>query len=135
MYKPSLNKGKRCIVVADGYYEWQTAKGEHFKEPYFVYQENKPDNDIEDADNDTIKHLIKLAGLFNIIKNEVLNTFNPQFYIIKNMLQNETKYTCTILTKEADKTMSWMHHRMPIILNTQQEIHVKYNDCKCQLLQ
>lgn len=69
MYKPSLHSGKRCIVVADGYYEWQTTKGENNKQPYYVYQEENVDEDfLELKDQTKNKNLIKLAGLFNVIK-------------------------------------------------------------------
>ncbi|KAJ6668353.1 hypothetical protein lerEdw1_015730 [Lerista edwardsae] len=34
-YKGPLLKGKRCVVLADGYYEWQQRNGQ--KQPYFIY--------------------------------------------------------------------------------------------------
>lgn len=33
--KGPLVKGKRCVVLADGYYEWQQRNGQ--KQPYFIY--------------------------------------------------------------------------------------------------
>ena len=35
-YQPSLKRGQRCIVLVDGFYEWQTTKPGN-KQPYFVY--------------------------------------------------------------------------------------------------
>ena len=36
LYSKPLNAGNRCVVVCDGFYEWQTKiKGE--KHPYFIY--------------------------------------------------------------------------------------------------
>ncbi|KFP96748.1 UPF0361 protein C3orf37, partial [Haliaeetus albicilla] len=34
-YKGALLKGKRCVVLADGFYEWQQHSGG--KQPYFIY--------------------------------------------------------------------------------------------------
>ncbi|XP_042240138.1 abasic site processing protein HMCES-like, partial [Homarus americanus] len=36
-YKPSLTKGQRCVVLCDGFYEWQTTKGDKNKQPYFIH--------------------------------------------------------------------------------------------------
>lgn len=27
----------RCVVLCDGFYEWQSTKGEKDKQPYFIY--------------------------------------------------------------------------------------------------
>lgn len=69
MYKPCLDKGKRCVVVADGYYEWQTTQGENNKQPFFLYQEKNCVEESQEIWNG--KKLIKLAGLFNVVKEEV----------------------------------------------------------------
>jgi putative SOS response-associated peptidase YedK len=37
LYSRPFNKGQRCVVVCDGFYEWQTTKGKKNKQPYFVY--------------------------------------------------------------------------------------------------
>lgn len=34
-YKIPLRKGQRCVVVADGFYEWN--KTENGKQPYYIY--------------------------------------------------------------------------------------------------
>ncbi len=40
-FRNPLKKGRRCVVLADGYYEWKTTPDG--KQPYFVYvKPNKP---------------------------------------------------------------------------------------------
>ena len=34
-YKRPLEKGQRCVVLADGFYEWNTTKTE--KQPYYIF--------------------------------------------------------------------------------------------------
>lgn len=96
-------------MLSEGYYEWQTTQGENNKQPFYLYQEI-PDNDDKPWKE---KSLVKFAGLFN-----------------KTLLDGEVRYSCTILTKESDGTMSWMHHRMPVILNSRQEVEdwLNYRD-------
>ena len=51
-----MNKGQRCVVLADGFYEWTT--DEHGKkQPYFVYfEEPKPGEEPK---------LMAMAGLYD----------------------------------------------------------------------
>ncbi|PNF39144.1 hypothetical protein B7P43_G01326 [Cryptotermes secundus] len=37
LYSRPFSKGQRCVVVCDGFYEWQTTKGNRSKQPYFIY--------------------------------------------------------------------------------------------------
>lgn len=41
-----MNVGKRCVVVCDGFYEWQTTKGKT-KQPYFIYAPQKDGIEID----------------------------------------------------------------------------------------
>ncbi|XP_046395802.1 abasic site processing protein HMCES isoform X2 [Ischnura elegans] len=75
LYSVPLYKGQRCVVICDGFYEWQTTKGSQ-KQPYFIYApqvegvriENKSTWD-ESWSEETGWHgpqLLKLAALFDI---------------------------------------------------------------------
>ncbi|XP_077181537.1 abasic site processing protein HMCES [Paroedura picta] len=101
-YKRPLLKGKRCVVLADGYYEWQQRNGQ--KQPYFIYfpqtvQETKSDIEGEDPDG---QRLLTMAGIFD--------TWEPPN-------GGEVLYSYTIITVEASKSVSSIHHRMPAILD------------------
>ena len=74
-----LIKKQRCLIIADGYYEW---KREGIKKiPHYFYRVDKK--------------TIFFAGLFQ-------NNGTKQF---------------TIVTKTAEKNISVIHHRQPIIIN------------------
>lgn len=93
-FKNSVNK--RCLVLADGFYEWKWLdKQGRKKEKYLI---KKPDNDA-----------FAYAGLWS----EWVDTETGE--IIK---------TYTILTTEANKLMAEIHNhkkRMPIILKQEDE--------------
>ncbi|GJQ78851.1 HMCES [Trypoxylus dichotomus] len=103
MYRHSLVSNGRCIIVAQGFYEWQTTPGALNKQPYFIYQDPN-ETDSESGINN--KYLMKMAGLWASRKTD-----------------NGLEYSCTIFTTESDKSLSWLHHRMPIILSNRKEIN------------
>ncbi|XP_060095690.1 abasic site processing protein HMCES [Heteronotia binoei] len=108
-YKGPLLKGKRCVVLADGYYEWQQRNGQ--KQPYFIYfpqivQEKIREPDIEDEDPDG-QRLLTMAGVFDC--------WEPPN-------GGEALYSYTIITVEASKSVNSIHHRMPAILDGDEAI-------------
>ncbi|KAL8212557.1 UNVERIFIED_CONTAM: hypothetical protein K2H54_050669 [Gekko kuhli] len=103
-YKRPLLKGKRCVVLADGYYEWQQSNGQ--KQPYFIYfpqtmQETFNKSDVEAKDPDG-QRLLTMAGIFD--------SWEPPN-------GEGALYSYTIITVEASKSVSSIHHRMPAILD------------------
>lgn len=89
--KPSFKQlltRKRCLIVADSFYEWQTtAEG---KTVHRIQVKNQP--------------LFAFAGLWDKWENNGRRLF-----------------TCTMLTKEANDFMRPIHHRMPVILQKEDE--------------
>jgi putative SOS response-associated peptidase YedK len=88
--KPSFRdafKKRRCLVLADGFYEWKGAKGE--KQPMFI---TLPD-----------RTPFAFAGLWEIWRDRE----NPDVVY----------RSCTIITRAAAGPMRDLHHRMPVILN------------------
>ncbi|XP_047134503.1 abasic site processing protein HMCES isoform X1 [Hydra vulgaris] len=90
-----LQKGQRCIVLADGFYEWQTIGTK--KHPYYIHLKDdiKPQPDTEE------KQLLTMAGLFD-----------------KHSSEEGEIYTYTIITVDASDTFKVLHDRMPAILNS-----------------
>ena len=87
--KPSFRaayRRRRCLVLADGFYEWHTEGG--VKIPYFITQSSDEP--------------FAFAGLWE----------NWQSKDGEESLQ-----TATIITAQANKFLSALHHRMPIILD------------------
>ncbi|GAA0441286.1 SOS response-associated peptidase [Lentibacillus halophilus] len=84
--KPSfkhLMTRKRCLIVADSFYEWKRVGNE--KQPKRIQLNDRK--------------LFAFAGLWD-----------------KWEYGDQKRFTCTILTKAANRFMQTIHHRMPIIL-------------------
>lgn len=88
--KPSFRgsfKYKRCLIPADGFYEWKAQTDSKSKTPYFIHmKDRKP---------------FALAGLWD-------EWHSPE---------GDTIRTCTIITTEPNDLMKTLHNRMPVILN------------------
>ncbi len=88
--KPSFRaafKSRRCLVLADGFYEWKL-EGKQ-KQPYYVSRrDDQP---------------FCLAGLW-------------ESWTDKSVPSSNSIETCTILTTDANSLMLPLHDRMPVIL-------------------
>jgi len=87
--KPSFRNAfmkRRCLIPADGFYEWKGKKGQ--KQPMFV---KLPDD-----------HPFAFAGLWETWHKKDDRDF---LYI-----------SCTIITTVASESLKDIHHRMPVIL-------------------
>jgi len=88
--KPSFRSAfqrRRCLVLADGFYEWQKQEKEQPKQPYYCH--------LKDG------HLFAFAGLWERWQDTT----------------GETIKSCTILTTQPNELMRSIHNRMPVILN------------------
>lgn len=88
--KPSFRgsfKHKRCLILADGFYEWKTAAGKKAKTPYYIHL--------------TDRRPFAFAGLWDSWE-------SPDGSSLK---------TCTIITTQPNELMASLHDRMPVILH------------------
>jgi putative SOS response-associated peptidase YedK len=88
--KPSFRgsfKYKRCLILADGFYEWKASPGRKTKTPYFIHMQDRSP--------------FAFAGLWDSWE-------SPDGSSIK---------TCTIITTEPNELMETLHNRMPVILH------------------
>lgn len=113
LYKHALQKGQRCVIVCEGFYEWQTTvKGAKSSErqPYFIYMPQIKSIDISNNEtwNAENVNLLKVAGLFDVWSDE----------------NGDTIYSYSVITFESDKYLSWLHHRSPAVLETEQQVSV-----------
>jgi len=78
LFKEPMTTGRRCVVVCDGFYEWQTTKKDKNRQPYFVFSPQKEGIKI-DASNTwgtswsgengwTGPKLLQMAALYNTWK-------------------------------------------------------------------
>ena len=89
----SMKRRKRCMVVAQGFYEWlKKGPGGKEKIPHFVKRKNGM--------------LMCFAGLWDCVKYED---------------SEEKLYTYTIITTDSNKQLQFLHDRMPVILDPSSE--------------
>ena len=80
-------KYKRCLILADGFYEWKSSEGKKAKTPFFIHmKDRKP---------------FAFAGLWD-------SWNSPDGSLVKS---------CTIITTEPNELTSIIHNRMPAILH------------------
>lgn len=86
-YKAAF-KRRRCIIPADGFFEWQVVPGQKRKQPMYLHRpEGEP---------------LAIAGLWEVWR-------DPNH-------EGERLHSCTIITTEANDEVAPVHDRMPVIL-------------------
>ncbi|GAB2756341.1 SOS response-associated peptidase [Streptomyces bullii] len=99
--KPAYRRAfarRRCLLPADGFYEWTQIKdrdtGKPRKQPYFIHP--------------TDGEVMALAGLYEYWRNpEIKNDDDPDAWLM----------TCTLITTEATDAAGRVHPRMPLALS------------------
>jgi len=97
----TMKQNKRCIVLAQGFYEWlkkpnpgpsgSSLSGKDVKIPHFVKRKDG--------------QLMCFAGLFDHVKYE------------DSPADSKPLYTYTIITTDSNKQLNFLHDRMPVILD------------------
>ena len=87
-FKSSFTK-RRCIVPADGFYEWKAVPGQKTKQPYFIH---RPDGEP-----------FAFGGLWAEWRGEIAG-------------ERATLRSTSIITTAANDAMSELHDRMPVML-------------------
>lgn len=86
-YRHAFSK-QRCIIPADGFFEWKVIEGQKRKQPMFIHRvDGEP---------------LAFAGLWETWRGADRD--------------RDPIYTCTIITTTANETMAPVHDRMPVIL-------------------
>ncbi|KAG8185210.1 hypothetical protein JTE90_025882 [Oedothorax gibbosus] len=112
-FKGAAKAGRRCIVLADGFYEWKATDSKH-KQPYFIYFPQEEGPDVFTRDPETFNQggewkgpqLLTMAGLFDVWKGP----------------QNECIYSYSVITLDSSKSFAKIHERMPAILTGKDEV-------------
>jgi putative SOS response-associated peptidase YedK len=81
---------RRCILPADGFYEWQTIEGRKVRQPWFIRRRDREP--------------LAFAGLWSVWHDRALGDDAPRVR------------SCTIITTEPNDVMRDIHDRMPVIL-------------------
>lgn len=114
LFKPAFAQGQRCVILAEGFYEWQTTDPKATKASdraaYYLYMPQRDGINIESKENwsDVASqlNLLKIAGLFDIWTDD----------------NGDQIYSYSIITFESDPKLSWLHHRSPAVLETDEQV-------------
>jgi putative SOS response-associated peptidase YedK len=88
-YKRAFRQ-QRCIIPADGFFEWQARPERKRKQPYYIHRlDGEP---------------LAFAGLWETWRDKSAGPDAPWLH------------SCTIITTTANDTMAPVHNRMPVIL-------------------
>lgn len=91
----------RCVVIVQGYYEWLN------KQPYVITSKQFNTNDNENEEDENKNDLMYLAGLY-----------------IPKIDEDGFEYKeVSIITKDAQHDIQFIHHRMPVILSSLKEVN------------
>jgi putative SOS response-associated peptidase YedK len=98
--KPAFRQAfakRRCLVPADGYYEWypteqRTKAGKPLKQPFFIRPKDGS--------------VLAMAGLYEIWRDPTREDDDPQRF----------RWTCTVLTTSAEDELGRIHDRMPLLV-------------------
>jgi putative SOS response-associated peptidase YedK len=87
----ALVRSRRCVVPADGFYEWQAIPGQRAKQPMYIHRRDGMP--------------LAIAGLWTTWRDPASPPEAPRLH------------TVTLLTTEANDTVAPVHDRMPVILD------------------
>jgi putative SOS response-associated peptidase YedK len=95
-YKRAFAK-RRCLLPADGYFEWYptsqlTKAGKPRKQPFFIRPRDHG--------------VLAMAGLYEIWRDPTRDDDDPARF----------RWTCTVLTTEAEDSLGHIHDRMPLMV-------------------
>ncbi|KAF5398596.1 Embryonic stem cell-specific 5-hydroxymethylcytosine-binding protein [Paragonimus heterotremus] len=87
-YGSAMRQGKRCVVLAQGFYEWKSVNDR--KQPYYIFPSDP-------------KQLLMMAGVFSFHEQKQL-------------------FSYSVITTDSVGVVADVHHRMPVILNTDDNV-------------
>ncbi|MEZ5097237.1 MAG: SOS response-associated peptidase [Nocardioides sp.] len=98
--KPAYRRAfarRRCLLPADGYYEWYptaqvSARGKPVKQPFFIHPRDGG--------------ILAMAGLYELWRDPSRAEDDPERF----------RWTCTILTTQAEDSLGQIHDRMPLMV-------------------
>lgn len=113
LYGPPLAAGQRCVILCEGFYEWQTVKQMKASDrpAFYVHMPQGGKVKVEDkttwnADDGEQLQLLRMAGLFDVWEDE----------------HGDKLYSYTVITFETVGKFAEIHHRSPAILETDEQV-------------
>ncbi|XP_028262230.1 abasic site processing protein HMCES isoform X1 [Parambassis ranga] len=132
-YKDPMLKGQRCVILADGFYEWQ--RKEQGKQPFFIYfpQSPVPEPEKRDPTISSKENLVCPPGeASSVLTKRMEDTGEWTGWRLLTMAGlfdcwtppggGEPLYTYSVITVNASPNLESIHNRMPAILDGQEEV-------------
>ncbi|XP_026162755.1 abasic site processing protein HMCES isoform X2 [Mastacembelus armatus] len=146
--KDPMLKGQRCVILADGFYEWK--KMEKDKQPFFIYfpQTRGPGQVKREDQEDTMGSAHNMGNLKTACSREALAeegeapgewtgwrllTMAGLFDCWNPPGGGEPLYSYSVITVNASPNLQSIHDRMPAILDGEEEVRkwLNYGEVKC----
>ncbi|XP_039104533.1 abasic site processing protein HMCES [Hyaena hyaena] len=116
-FRLPLEKGRRCVILADGFYEWQKCLGTAPKQAYFIYFPQAITEESGSVDvTASLELWEKVWGSWRLL------TMAGVFDCWEPPGGGGLLYSYTVITVDACKSLSDIHHRMPAILDGEEEV-------------
>lgn len=93
--KPAFRRAfarRRCLIPADGFYEWRQPAGGGRKQPYYIHRSDGG--------------VLAFAGLYELWRDRSLPDDHPRAWL----------WTAAIITTRAQDDLGWIHDRMPMVI-------------------
>jgi putative SOS response-associated peptidase YedK len=103
--KPAFRRAfstRRCLLPADGYYEWYAPDGSDFEPPRSGGKTRKQPFFITPRDDG----VLAMAGLYEFWRDPKAGEDEPNAWLV----------TCSVLTTEAEDSLGRIHDRMPLLV-------------------
>ncbi|DAA16741.1 TPA: chromosome 3 open reading frame 37 [Bos taurus] len=116
-FKVPLVKGRRCVVLADGFYEWQRRQATSHRQPYFIYfPQVKPEK------SEQVGAVASPEDWEKVWDNWRPLTMAGIFDCWEPPAGGDCLYSYSIITVDSCKVLNDIHNRMPAILDGEEAV-------------
>ncbi|KAM7006171.1 abasic site processing protein HMCES [Tautogolabrus adspersus] len=136
-YKDPLLKGQRCVILADGFYEWK--KQEKHKQPFFIYfpqtqektkaQDDPTTSSINEDNSETMCSPVEASPELTEEEDAPGEWTGWKLLTIAGVFDcwtppggGEPLYTYSVITVKSSPNLQSIHDRMPAILDGEEEV-------------
>ncbi|KAJ7360391.1 hypothetical protein OS493_017024 [Desmophyllum pertusum] len=157
-FKSPLEKGKRCVILAEGFFEWETQKGGK-KQPYYIYFKKDAKVEVKEEEMSATEggnpkgkqvlsqepevkkiHVKDESGTSTKVKEEdIARCGEIRLLTMAGLFdcwqapkgsanEGEDLFSYTIITVDSSPSLKWLHNRMPAILDGEEEVR-QWLDC------